>query len=271
MILSNLHTHTNFSDGKNTPEEMIEAAIARGFVSLGISDHGYSVHDSGSMRPADEAVYRKTITDLADKYKNHIEVILGYERDATTPETDITPYAYTIESVHFAHKDGEVFPIDYSPKVLSDAANRLFGGDWNALTHTYFREVCAMVSLPNRGGILGHIDLVSKFNEKHPSFDENSPAFLNDATEALELAVAKDMIVEINTGAMSRGWRTIPYPTAAILKRLHAMGGRILFSADAHAAAHINHAFDEAVDLARACGYKSAVFWKNGELTETAL
>ena len=37
--LSNLHTHTHFSDGNKTAERNIERALELGFLSLGISDH----------------------------------------------------------------------------------------------------------------------------------------------------------------------------------------------------------------------------------------
>ena len=37
----NLHTHTTFCDGKDTPEELVEAAIAKGFDSIGFSGHSY--------------------------------------------------------------------------------------------------------------------------------------------------------------------------------------------------------------------------------------
>ena len=37
------HTHTNFSDGKNTVLEMVKRAKELGFCELGISDH-LSIH-----------------------------------------------------------------------------------------------------------------------------------------------------------------------------------------------------------------------------------
>ena len=37
----NLHTHTTFADGKDTPEELVIEAINRGFSSLGFSEHSY--------------------------------------------------------------------------------------------------------------------------------------------------------------------------------------------------------------------------------------
>ena len=38
-MIQNLHSHTTFCDGKNTPEEMVRAAIALGMDSLGFSGH----------------------------------------------------------------------------------------------------------------------------------------------------------------------------------------------------------------------------------------
>lgn len=42
MKRHNLHTHTNYSDGKKTPEELIEKSRDQGLEILGISDHGFT-------------------------------------------------------------------------------------------------------------------------------------------------------------------------------------------------------------------------------------
>ena len=39
MIKANFHTHSTFSDGANTPEEMVQTAISLGMTALGFSDH----------------------------------------------------------------------------------------------------------------------------------------------------------------------------------------------------------------------------------------
>ena len=39
MIKSNLHTHTTFCDGKNTPEDVVKEAMERGFDIIGFSAH----------------------------------------------------------------------------------------------------------------------------------------------------------------------------------------------------------------------------------------
>ena len=39
MILADLHTHTKYSHGGNTPNEMFEAAQARGLAYMGFTEH----------------------------------------------------------------------------------------------------------------------------------------------------------------------------------------------------------------------------------------
>ena len=42
MIKQDFHVHTTYSDGNNSPEEMILAAIDKGMAKIGISDHSYT-------------------------------------------------------------------------------------------------------------------------------------------------------------------------------------------------------------------------------------
>ena len=59
-MIQNLHTHTTFCDGKNTPEEMVRAALSLGMDSLGFSGHGpSSAPDEAAMAP--EAVPRQRL------------------------------------------------------------------------------------------------------------------------------------------------------------------------------------------------------------------
>lgn len=77
-----LHTHTNYSDGRDTPEEMIRAAIALGLETIGLSDHSYMSFDESWCIPKSciEA-YRAEIRSLAEKYKGQIRVLTGMEQD----------------------------------------------------------------------------------------------------------------------------------------------------------------------------------------------
>ena len=42
----NLHTHTLFGDGVDTPEQMVRYAIEKNFDSLGFSEHSYMFYST---------------------------------------------------------------------------------------------------------------------------------------------------------------------------------------------------------------------------------
>ena len=72
-MITNLHTHTTFSDGKNTPEEIVLTALEQGFCSIGFSDHAYTSYDI-SYCMNDEKGYIKEVRRLQEKYKKEIEI-----------------------------------------------------------------------------------------------------------------------------------------------------------------------------------------------------
>ena len=80
-MLSNLHTHTTYCDGKSTAEETVRFAIDAGFKSLGFSGHGYTPSDLRyCMKDVDG--YIAEITALKEKYRDKIEIYLGTEEDS---------------------------------------------------------------------------------------------------------------------------------------------------------------------------------------------
>ena len=103
--------------------------------------------------------------------------------------------------------------------------------------------------------IVGHFDLPTKYNERSPLYDTASSVYRDAAFAAMEELNAAGKIFEINSGAISRGWRTTPYPAPELLRHLHAIGGRICISSDAHAADAITCAFGQSEALALSCGF----------------
>ena len=82
---------------------------------------------------------------------------------------------YAIGSVHsICGGDGRYFAVDESPETARKCVEELFGGDWYRYTDAYYDQVAL---LPERTGCdwIGHFDLVTKFNERAPAFDEESP------------------------------------------------------------------------------------------------
>lgn len=267
---SNVHTHTVFSDGRNTAEEMVLSALDRGFVSLGFSDHGVAPHDPAAMSPEGEQRYIAEIRRLQRCYGDRIEIALGCEHDFSMPDWDLSAYSYVIESVHFLHRDGEYATIDHSAAALREAVDRLYGGDPYAMCGDYFDSVCRSIE-GGRGEIIGHVGLCGKFNEGGEMFDFADPRYESRALEALKLAAERGRLVEINTGAISRGCRTVPYPEPRLLRSLREFGARILFSSDCHRAGDIDFGFDLAVRLAKAAGFRECWVWRDGAFRPAAL
>ena len=75
----------------------------------------------------------------------------------------------------------------------------------------------------------------------------------------------RDVIFEINTGAISRGYRTAPYPAPFLLEAIRQKGGRVCITSDSHSADTIVHAFPHAAALAEAAGFRETwVLAKDG-------
>lgn len=265
---SNVHTHTNFSDGRDSAEQMVLAALERGFVSLGFSDHGVMAIDPAGMTR--EADYRTEILRLKEKYASQIEIALGYEHDYAAVGNELHHYEYLIESVHWLQKDGMSMPIDSSAAILQKAIDEMYGGDPYAMSRDYFDSVCRSIT-EIKADVVGHIGLVTKFNEHGEMLDSEDPRYVQPAMDTIALAAEKDILVEINTGAMSRGYRTTPYPAPALLKLLKEKGGRITITSDCHRAEWIDFAFDQAIEQAKAAGFREAYIWEKGAFRAKAL
>ena len=268
-LRSNAHCHTVFCDGKNTPEEMILAALDRDFVSLGFSIHGWTPYEPTPVNMDKEAEYRAELRRLREKYRGRIEILIGAERDFLY-ERDFSDYEYLIDSAHCLLRDGEYLYVDWSEDRTNDSVARHFGGDCYAYCRAYFQqeaELCAR----SDAAFIGHIDLVSKFNEGGKYFDENDPRYLKPALEAVEIAVRRGIPIEMNSGAINRGYRTSPYPSPALLRHIRALGGEIIINSDAHAAAHLDAGFDLCMEAAAACGFDHALRLRAGGFEEVPL
>ncbi|MFZ7121704.1 MAG: PHP domain-containing protein [Eubacteriaceae bacterium] len=76
-LTGDLHTHTNYSHGKNTIEENIIQAIDIGLEKIVISDHG-SGHFLYGVKSNHWMQMREIINDMRKKYPQ-IEILLGIE------------------------------------------------------------------------------------------------------------------------------------------------------------------------------------------------
>ena len=254
--LQNLHTHTTFCDGRSTAGELVRAAQAAGLTALGFSGHSHVAGDSTTMSLEDTAAYRAEVLRLRAAHAGRMDIYLGLEQDSLSPPP-AEPYDYLISSVHYVVKNGRRICVDDTPEELLQGAEQ-YGGDLLALVEDYYAAVAAAAErTPCQ--IVGHFDLITKFNEGDRLFPAQHPRCRAAAREALHTLARRDLIFEINTGAMARGCRTRPYPDPALLQELRALGGRILITSDCHQAEHLLFGFQEARELSIACGFRETM------------
>lgn len=229
-----LHVHTIFSDGKNTPEEMVLTAIENGLDYIGFSDHAPMHFDDGCAMAGEKLPeYAAEILRLKEKYKDRITVYLGLEMDSLSYEPSI-PLDYRIGSVHYLEMaDGHHVSIDWTAEKLKTGADRYFGGDIYALMEAYFAKVASIVQ-DTKADIIGHFDLITKFQEQTPLFDETHPRYIAAWQKAVDAILPHCQLFEINSGAISRGLRTTPYPSSAIQQYILEKGGRFICNSDSH-------------------------------------
>ena len=249
---ANYHTHTTWCDGKDTPEAVVLAAIDKGFDAIGFSSHAMLPEDDTAwvLTPEKAPRYAADIRALAKEYAPRMRILCGVEADYVPggAEPSRAAYAaispdYIIGSVHFVRAaDGTVVPVDHSPELLADGIREHFGGDASAFVKAYFAAV--RDSLAFDFDIVGHPDLVRKFNVKHPYFNESAEWYREEVERTADAIAESGKIVEVNTGAISRGWLDDAYPSPSFRALLRERGVKFVLSADAHAADSLDCAFD---------------------------
>ena len=256
---TNYHTHTTWCDGKSTPRQVADAAIEKGFAVLGFSSHSMLPEDDVDwvLTPEKAPRYAADIRALAAEYAPRLRILCGVEADYVPGPGGATPdraaYSsvapdYVIGSIHFVvASDGARVPGDHSPGELADGIRDHFGGSAETFVKAYFAQEREMVGRFDFD-ILGHPDLVRKFNVRHPYFDEQADWYRKEIERTADAIAASDKVVEVNTGAISRGWLDDAYPSAAFRELLRTRGTRFVLSSDAHSADAIDCAFDRFAD-----------------------
>ena len=145
-----------------------------------------------------------------------------------------------------------------------------FGGDAMAFAKAYYETVA---KLPEKRAfdIIGHFDLLTKNNEQGRFLDVSSKAYLDLGMEAIWALKGKIPLFEVNTGAISRGYRTSPYPQMEFLRELQTCGFGAVITSDCHDRNFIDCYYDEAVQLLAEAGFRSRWILTDAGFREVAL
>lgn len=250
-----LHTHCTYCDGKDTPEQIIETAIEKGFGAVGFSSHSYTSFSSIYTLMAEQTEdYKKHITRLKSEYSDKIDIFLGLECDMLSDDRSLCGYDYLIGAVHSLKTDKGIAAFDRSQEAVQTIIDEHFDGDGMAYARSYFEHLSRLAGCGNFD-ILGHFDIITKHADNVSFFDENSKEYMKWATDAMDALSGKIPFFEVNTGAISRGYRKTPYPRPALIKELKARGFGAVITSDCHDRNHLDCRFDEAAELLKSCGF----------------
>ena len=261
MIVSDIHTHTIHSDGKSTPREMVESAIKLGLEVYGTADHQKTPFDL-SYCSKDIEKYHDEVNALKQKYKDKIILLCGIEEDGTTPVENPEDFDFVINSLHYIKCGDTYYSADGTVEELLDCRKNHFADNGVEMACAYFQQLGEYL-LSKNTKIIAHFDLITKLNKNNVLFDADDKKYLDTALSLADELIKRDVIFEMNTGAISRGYTNLPYPDDRILKFLAKKNAKIMFSSDAHHRDNLCYRFDLCKELAKKAGFETV--WQYGE------
>ncbi len=246
-----LHNHTPLcKHATGSPEEYIKKAIEKGIKYYGFADHAPMDFDyQYRMSFEDMPKYEEKIKNLKEKYKDKIELFLGYEVDFTpfvdkrVLERDVD---YLIGSVHFLDNwgfDNPEFIKEWEKRNVDDVYKEYF----------YLIEKMATSKLFD---IVGHIDLIKVFGHK-PS--KNIKDIAKNAIKAIKKS---NMAIEINTSGLRKKVKEL-YPGDELLEMILNENIDITFSSDAHSLQDVGYQIKETIKKLKDLGVNESVIFKN--------
>ena len=266
----NLHTHTTYCDGKDTPEEMILEGLKKGFNSIGFSIHSFVPYSKTVVISLDRIErYKVEIKRLKEKYKGKIDIYLGIEYDFYSDGFE-DGYEYTIGSVHYLDTKNGIQGFDNSLESTLNYVNIHFDGNALSFAKCYYETVAKLPTI-KKFDIIGHFDILTKNNELKRFLDTDSKEYLNYAKGAIDSLKGKIDIFEVNTGAISRGYRTSPYPQKELLKEFLIKGFKPIITSDCHNKNFLDCCFDEVKLLLKEVGFKSQCAFIDNRFQEIEL
>ena len=226
MRLINSHIHSTGSDGKLTPEEMIKEAIGNGVSYICFCDHykrpeAFLKLKGKTVGEFDYAGYMKNIKQLAEKYRDKIEVAFGTEMDwfeefKSWTTKEIKKFGrrcdHIIGSVHYIKMGGEYFPVDATAELWGEIADKC---GVKAFVEEYYRQLGLMIE-SKLFDCIGHFDLIKNFYKDSRLFDENAGWYKKSVRDVLDVASKVGVCMEINTHGFKKSVG-VQYPSEWII------------------------------------------------------
>jgi histidinol-phosphatase (PHP family) len=249
LLPADYHMHTPLCrHAVGEPTAYAAHAELIGLREIGFTDHSPMPRDDFDdwrMRVSDLDAYISSV-EQARREHPELTIKIGLEVDYFPGGDDWVrelarrhPWDFFIGSVHYISNS---WAID-NPHLISEWKKR----DPLAVWETYCERL-AQAAASGLFDIIGHADLCKKFGVHSPG--DATPLF----APFIKKAAAHGVAIELNTAGLRKDCREI-YPSSNILSLAREAGVCITFGSDAHAPEEVGMQFEEAVALARSCGY----------------
>ena len=255
------HVHTYYSDDSvYQMEEVVKDAIAKGLDEIAITDHvDYGIKydwdeiDPMPYRGSDPLAnvnypeWDAELQKLQKKYAGQIIIRRGME------------FGMQKAYVNRYEKLFAGYPFDFIILSCHQVDNEEFwtgdfqkGRSQKEYNERYYREIYDCMRLYHNYSVLGHLDLIARYDPAGPlAFEE-----IRDMVAAiLKQAIADDKGIELNTSWHRYGLKDSE-PSRDILKLYKDLGGRIItIGSDSHKKEHLGAYIDEAKEELLSLGF----------------
>lgn len=266
-MLADYHVHSEFSDDSVFPvPDVCALAVERGIDEICFTDHvDYEVRpdwdeyraDPGSApiiqgQPSINVDYERyfpCIDEARERFAGDLAVKTGME--------------FGVQS-HTVGRFDELFDRyadkwDFIILSIHQVGNEEF---WNGTFQNdrtqaeynmgYYEEMLKVVQTFDRWSVLGHLDLIKRYDPAGPWPDANVRDIV---AEILEQAIRRGKGIELNTSSIRYGLSDL-MPSTEILRLYRDLGGRILtFGSDSHEPEHLGAHIPMMRERLRALGF----------------
>lgn len=269
MLKADLHLHTLYSHGKNTPLEMFEAAKHKSVSFIGFSEHsprpdGYNYHHE----------YREQLNSHLNDYINQVmalksydsayKTLLGMEIDWISGEEDFTrrscsrfDFDYLIGSVHFLDHWG-----------FDDGADQWVNADQEECERRYISYFRHWKEMLDSGlfQIAAHPDLIKIFSVEKFHIWLNNQESKDVIRDCLLTLKNMGMAMEISSAGLRKACHEI-YPCAPIMEMAATLSLPVTLASDAHCVEDIAYGFEELAKYALSFGFTEQSVFEHGKRT----
>ncbi len=219
-VCSIIHSHSNWSDGSNTIEEMANECIKRGYEYLVISDHSQTAFYANGLKEDRIREQHRYIDELNAKLKSpdgsgqafkifkSIESDILYDGNLDYPEEVLKTFDLVIASVHSNLKMNE-----------EKAMSRLMKAIENRYT-TILGHMTGRLLLSRNGYPIDHKTIIEACAANHVVIELNAhPRRLDIDWKWIDYAIEKNVLLSINPDAHALdGFNDVKYGVLAAQK-----------------------------------------------------